>query len=84
MKTISLEVSEKTAEAIKRMSEDELKKLKEKGELYFSVRRELGHYSQQSTLQQIAKETQSHDRWIDHLIAAFGHVAYQHEQGEMN
>ena len=36
MKTISLEVSEKTAEAIKRMSEDELKKLKEKVELYVS------------------------------------------------
>lgn len=36
MKTISLEVSEKTAEAIKRMSKDELKKLKEKVELYVS------------------------------------------------
>ncbi len=36
MKTISLEVSEKTAEAIKRMSKDELEKLKEKVELYVS------------------------------------------------
>ncbi len=36
MKTISLEVSEKTAEAIKQMSEDELEKLKEKVELYVS------------------------------------------------
>lgn len=36
MKTISLEVSEKAAEAIKRMSEDELEKLKDKVELFVS------------------------------------------------
>lgn len=36
MKTISLEVSDKTAAVIKRMNEDELKKLKEKLELYVS------------------------------------------------
>lgn len=50
----------------------------------FSVRRELGHYSQQSNLHQIFRENNCHDKWIDHLIAAFGEVAYQHEQGEMN
>jgi hypothetical protein len=36
MKTISLTVSDKTAAAIKRMNEEELKKLKEKVELYVS------------------------------------------------
>lgn len=36
MKTISLKVSDKTAAAVKRMSEEELKKLKEKVELYVS------------------------------------------------
>ena len=36
MKTISLTVSDKTAATIKRMSEEELKKLKEKLELYVS------------------------------------------------
>jgi hypothetical protein len=36
MKTISLEVSDKTAFVIKRMNEDELKKLKEKLEVYVS------------------------------------------------
>ena len=58
MKTISLEVSEKTAEAIKRMSEDELKKLKEKVELYvsnpvdelFSAMDEAAEYAKQKGL----------------------------------
>ncbi len=36
MKTISLKVSDKTAAAISRMNEKELKKLKEKLELYVS------------------------------------------------
>jgi len=36
MKTISLTVSDKTAAVIKRMNEEELKKLKEKVELYVS------------------------------------------------
>ena len=36
MKTISLKVSDKTAAAIRRMNEEELKKLKEKLELYVS------------------------------------------------
>jgi hypothetical protein len=36
MKTISLTVSDKTAAVIKRMNEKELKKLKEKVELYVS------------------------------------------------
>lgn len=36
MKTISLKVSNKTAAAIEGMSEEELKKLKEKVELYVS------------------------------------------------
>jgi hypothetical protein len=36
MKNISLTVSDKTAATIKRMSEEELKKLKEKVELYVS------------------------------------------------
>jgi len=36
MKTISLTVSDKTADVIKRMNEEELKKLKEKVELYVS------------------------------------------------
>ncbi len=49
----------------------------------FSVRKELGHYSQQSTLQQIYKDTTVQDRWIDHLIAAFGEVAYNREQGDV-
>jgi hypothetical protein len=41
MKTISLEVSDKTADLIKRMNEEELKKLKEKLELYVSNPEEL-------------------------------------------
>lgn len=36
MKTISLTVSDKTAAVIKRMNEEELKRLKEKVELYVS------------------------------------------------
>jgi pantoate kinase len=36
MKTISLKVSDKTAAAFKGMNEEELKKLKEKVELYLS------------------------------------------------
>ena len=36
MKTISLKVSDKTAAAIERMNEEEIKKLKEKLELYVS------------------------------------------------
>jgi predicted solute-binding protein len=36
MKTISLTVSDKTAAVIKQMNEEELKKLKEKVELYVS------------------------------------------------
>ena len=36
MKTISLKVSDKTAAIINRMNEEELKKLKEKVELYVS------------------------------------------------
>lgn len=58
MKTISLEVSEKTAEAIKRMSKEELENLKEKVELYvsnpvdelFAVMDEAAEYAEQKGL----------------------------------
>ena len=58
MRTISLEVNEKTAEAIKRMSKDELEKLKEKLELYvsnpvdelFAVMDEAAEYARQKGL----------------------------------
>ncbi len=58
MKTISLRVSDKTAAAIKRMNEEELKKLKEKVELYvsspvnelFAVMDEAAEYAKQKGL----------------------------------
>lgn len=58
MKTISLEVSDKTASVIKGMNEDELNKLKEKVELYvsnpvnelFSVMDEAAEYARQKGL----------------------------------
>lgn len=49
----------------------------------FTVRRELGNYSQQAELQQIYKGLNTHNRWVDHLIAAFGDVAYKREQGDL-
>jgi len=58
MKTISLKVSDKTAAAIEGMSEEELKKLKEKVELYvsnpvdelFAVMDEAAEYARQKGL----------------------------------
>lgn len=58
MKTISLRVSDKTAAAIEGMSEEELKKLKEKVELYvsnpvdelFAVMDEAAEYARQKGL----------------------------------
>lgn len=58
MKTISLTVSDKTAAVIKRMNEEELKKLKEKVELYvsnpvnelFAVMDEAAEYAKQKGL----------------------------------
>lgn len=58
MKTISLKVSDKTAAAIRRMNEEELKKLKEKLELYvsnpvdelFSVMDKAAEYAKQKGL----------------------------------
>ncbi len=58
MKTISLRVSDKTAAAIKRMNEEELRKLKEKVELYvsnpvdelFAVMDEAAEYAKQKGL----------------------------------
>jgi len=58
MKTISLTVSDKTADVIKRMNEEELKKLKEKVELYvsnpvnelFAVMDEAAEYARQKGL----------------------------------
>lgn len=58
MKTISLKVNDKTAAAIEGMSEEELKKLKEKVELYvsnpvdelFAVMDEAAEYAKQKGL----------------------------------
>ncbi|MFA6400209.1 MAG: hypothetical protein WCX31_01080 [Salinivirgaceae bacterium] len=58
MKTISLKVSDKTAAVISRMNEEELKKLKEKVELYvsnpvndlFAVMDEAAEYARQKGL----------------------------------
>ena len=58
MKTISLKVSDKTAAAIERMNEEEIKKLKEKLELYvsnpvnelFAVMDEAAEYAKQKGL----------------------------------
>ena len=58
MKTISLTVNDKTAAVIKRMNEEELKKLKEKVELYvsnpvnelFAVMDEAAEYAKQKGL----------------------------------
>ncbi|MFW5773892.1 MAG: hypothetical protein ACOCWD_04345 [Tangfeifania sp.] len=58
MKTISLEVSDKTAAVIKRMNEEELKKLQEKLESYvsnpvnelFTVMDEAAEYARQKGL----------------------------------
>ncbi|MBW6534503.1 MAG: hypothetical protein K0B11_05810 [Mariniphaga sp.] len=58
MKTISLKVSDKTAAVIKRMNEEELKKLQEKLELYvsnpvnelFAVMDEAAEYARQKGL----------------------------------
>jgi len=58
MKTISLTVSDKTADVIKRMNEEELNKLKEKLELYvstpvdelFAVMDEAAEYAKQKGL----------------------------------
>lgn len=58
MKTISLTVSDKTADVIKRMNEEELNKLKEKVELYvsnpvnelFAVMDEAAEYARQKGL----------------------------------
>lgn len=49
----------------------------------FSVRKELGRYSQQSTLQDIYRSTKNHEHWMDHLMASFGEIAYQRENGEV-